>query len=255
MGVDIGVTTEEFVGNEDRRWLGTRMGTQDLRSITLDVSAFEAGHFTEKGAIPSGTLLGKITASGKYGPYGQSANEVQTVAIDGTGGTYALTFDGETTATLTYLNTSGDTAVILAALEALSNINPGDVTVTRGTPAGTSTTFTVTFKGQYSGQNVPQMTSTETLTGGAGTITHATTQAGGSTVSDGTEEAAGILFTTTQVGKAGDGSDFATASDVGAALFWTGVVKTAFLPVFSGTNKGELDDEARETLSMIRWED
>lgn len=68
-GFDIAVTTEGFEGNEDRRWMGTRKGTLDMRSITLDVSTFLAAHLADKGAIPSGTVLAKITSTGLYGPY------------------------------------------------------------------------------------------------------------------------------------------------------------------------------------------
>lgn len=69
MAFDIALTTRDFSGNEDRTWLATRKGFDTCRSATLDVSAFAAAHLTAKGAIPSGTLLGKITATGKLGPY------------------------------------------------------------------------------------------------------------------------------------------------------------------------------------------
>jgi hypothetical protein len=146
MAFDIGVKTKTFSGNEDRRWLGTRMGADQCRSITLDVSAFLAAHFTDKGAIPSGTVLAKITATGLYGPY---------------------------------------------------------------------------------------------TTAGAG----------------GLEVAAGLLFNTTPIGTVGDGSDFATASDVGAPLFWgPGIVKESYLPLNAGTTNGEIDAAGKADLPMIRWE-
>lgn len=105
-------------------------------------------------------------------------NEIQTLTFDATGGVYTVSFDGETSGSLTYLNTSGDTAVILAALEGLSSINPGDVTVSRGTPVGNVTIFTVTFTGAWAAKNVPAIAVTETLTGGGGTLVQATTQTG-----------------------------------------------------------------------------
>jgi head decoration protein D len=79
-GFDIAVTVEGFEGNEDRRWLGTRKGTQDMRSITLDVSTFLPAHLADKGAIPSGTVLGKITATGLYGPYDNAASDGRQTA-------------------------------------------------------------------------------------------------------------------------------------------------------------------------------
>lgn len=105
-------------------------------------------------------------------------NEIQTLTFDATGGVYTVSFDGETSASLTYLNTSGDTAVILAALEGMSSINPGDVTVARGTPVGNVTIFTVTFVGAWAAKNVPAIAVTESLTGGSGTLVQATTQTG-----------------------------------------------------------------------------
>ena len=56
-------------------------------------------------------------------------NETQTVRVtNATGGTFTLTFDGQTTAPIAFNATA---AAIQAALEALSNIEPGDVVVDR----------------------------------------------------------------------------------------------------------------------------
>jgi hypothetical protein len=191
--VDPSIKTEAFTP-ADQSWLASAHGTANGRPVTLDVSAFTAGTHYPDGFFKSGIPLGKITSSGLYAPYGASPGEAQTLTFDATGGVYTLVFDGETTPSLTYLNTSGDTAVIQAALEALSNINPGDVTVTRGTPAGAITIFTVTFGGQWAGKNVPQMTNTETLTGGSTTLVHGTTTAGGGATADGSETGVGFLL-------------------------------------------------------------
>lgn len=75
MAFDIAVTEQDYGGNEDRRWTATRKGYDTCRSVTLDVSTFLAAHISAKGAIPSGTLLGKITATGKYGPYDDAASD------------------------------------------------------------------------------------------------------------------------------------------------------------------------------------
>lgn len=77
-----------------------------------------------------------------------------------TGGTWTLTFDGQTTTGIAY-NASAST--VQTALEALSNLAPGDVTVVRN--AGSQ--YTVTFAGAYLGVNVPQMiVGYQSLTGG-----------------------------------------------------------------------------------------
>lgn len=91
--------------------------------------------------------------------------EIQSIAITGapTGGTFTLEFNGQTTAGIAYNATA---SAVQAALVALSNINPGDVTVT-GATALPSGTLTVTFGGQYAGTNVTQLLPSSTgLTGG-----------------------------------------------------------------------------------------
>lgn len=144
-GLNIGVTSEDILAAEDRRWLGTRLGTDQCRSITLDASSFLAYHVSERGLVPSGIVLGIITATGLYGPY--------------------------------------DNAAV-----------------------------------------------------------------------DGREVARGLLFNSTKLGD-GSGADLATAADVGAPLFWMGVVKISKLPTFAGGNVGELDAAAQTDLaSFIRFE-
>jgi hypothetical protein len=107
-----------------------------------------------------------------------AANEVQSVIATGaSNGNFTLTFDGETTANIAY---NANAAAVQSALEALSNINPGDVTVAGGPLP--STAVTITFGGQYANTNVPQMTANSGgLTGGTAvvsTTTGGTTSAG-----------------------------------------------------------------------------
>jgi len=87
--------------------------------------------------------------SGGFSPHNdQLTNENQTINVaNATGGTFTLTFDGQTTAPIAF---PLDNAAIEAALEALSNID--DVAVT-----GTGTR-TVNFRGNQSERDVPQMT-------------------------------------------------------------------------------------------------
>lgn len=90
-------------------------------------------------------------------------SEVQTVTITGTptGGTFTLTFMGQTTSAVPYNATA---SALQTALEALSNIAPGDVTVTGG--PGPGTPYVVTFGGVYAGTDVTAMTTTGSFTGG-----------------------------------------------------------------------------------------
>lgn len=92
------------------------------------------------------------------------ANEVQTVTITGgpAGGTFTLTYAGQTTAGIAY---NANAAAVQSALEALSNIAPGDVTVGGG--ALPTTPVTVTFTGTLAATNVAEMTASgASLTGG-----------------------------------------------------------------------------------------
>lgn len=78
--MDLSVRTETFnVG--DHRWLGSDHGVGDGDPVTLDISTFTEDDHDANGFIPSGTVLGKITASGLYGPYDADAvNGLETAA-------------------------------------------------------------------------------------------------------------------------------------------------------------------------------
>lgn len=92
------------------------------------------------------------------------ANEVQSLATSGTptGGTITLTFQGQTTAPIAY---NAAASAVQSALEALSNVNTGDIVATGGA-LGTNPVV-LTFSGaQYAGTNVPTITVTSALTGG-----------------------------------------------------------------------------------------
>ena len=222
------ITTQETV-TADRPWLLSLHGSDTAKTVTLDLTKFTADvHYTAgtslvpANRIKSGMPLGKITASGLYAPFAGMTNEVQTVTVTGspTGGTYTLTWSGQTTAAIPYNATATQ---VRTALEALSNIAPGDVTVTGGPHPGTA--MTVTFGGAYLGDNVAEMTATASLTGGSTPdVTIATTTAGGAAgASDGTQILAGLLFTETA---------FNTGSTkVGAAMLVHGDVAADKLPL------------------------
>jgi hypothetical protein len=83
-------------------------------------------------------------------------DERQTVALSDqiagvpSGGTFTLTFDGQTTGAIAY---NASAATVDAALEALSNIGAGDVSVS-GANGGT---WTIDFTGALAGTNVPAL--------------------------------------------------------------------------------------------------
>jgi hypothetical protein len=182
------VSTESY-GTGDQSWLGSTHGIYNCRSVALDMSLFTAAEHYPNGYIKSGYPLGKVTATELYGPYtGDSTDEVQTLTVGGSGLTsFTLTFGGQTTAAIAANATA---AQVQAALEALSSVGVGDVAVT-GNAGGP---WTVKFQGELANQNVAQLTATPT--GGTGTVTPATTTAGGADASsDGREVLAGYLYT------------------------------------------------------------
>jgi hypothetical protein len=81
IGVDIQPTTTETSVTADRRWLLSTYGTETNKTITLDLTQFAAGtNYTAAvnglpNLIPSGTPLGKVTASGLYAPYDSAASD------------------------------------------------------------------------------------------------------------------------------------------------------------------------------------
>lgn len=107
-------------------------------------------------------------------PSGAGTSEVQTITITGapTGGTFSLTYDGQTTAALAY---NATTAAVQTALQGLSSIGSGNATVT-GT-AGSS--YVVTFTGTLANQNVPTIVAVGTFTGGTSPAISVATTTGG----------------------------------------------------------------------------
>lgn len=76
--MDLTQRTESFLVG-DQSWLGSQHGTDTARSITLDTSTFTSGTHYPDGFFKSGLPLGKITATGKYGPYDDAAVDGRAV--------------------------------------------------------------------------------------------------------------------------------------------------------------------------------
>lgn len=104
-------------------------------------------------------------------------NEVNVVTISGgpTGGTFTITVNGQTTSGIAY---NADAATVQTALEALSNVAPGDVAVT-GSAGGP---YTLTWGGALANTDLTVTSSGASLTGGTTpAATTTTTQGGGIT--------------------------------------------------------------------------
>lgn len=132
-------------------------------------------------SAPTGALsVGETTAAAPTGTGSAlGTNEAQTVTITGTptGGTFTLTFKGQTTAAIAYNATA---AAVQSALEALSTIGAGNVTAAGGPLPGTA--VTVTFVGNLGNSNVTQMTAAGSLTGGTSPAVAVTTTTEGAAV-------------------------------------------------------------------------
>ncbi len=116
------------------------------------------------------TPAGGIRANG-YGPFeDELTDEQQTVRVtNATGGTFTLSWNGQTTAPIAYNATRED---VDAALEALSNIGAGDIQ-TSGGPVHTAI-VNVFFRRALKGANQPLITAAGAgLTGTSPTVTAA----------------------------------------------------------------------------------
>lgn len=210
-----------------RPWLMSMLGIEANQTVTLDLTAFDENlHWTEASKyqperkLKSGIPLGKNSTSGLFEPYAAVSNEVQTLTVTGapTGGTFTIAFSGQTTGAIAYNATA---AQVQAALEALSNVAPGDVTVT-GAAGGP---YTLTWGGAYLGEDVAAPTTVESFTGGTTPdITIATTTAGGTAASaTGADVFLGFLFT--------EVSFFPTSTKCAAPLMVHGQIDASKLPV------------------------
>lgn len=124
------------------------LGATDQPMMTVDATSITGG--------PADVVLSSEGYAG--------TNEVQQIELTygPDGGTFTLTYSGQTTASIAW---NADPSIIRAALEALSNLSDGDVDVS-GPPAGP---YVVTFIGTKAYTNVAQMTGTSSLTTSVGT--------------------------------------------------------------------------------------
>lgn len=243
--MDLAQKTETHLPG-DMSWLGSAHGVSDGISITLDTSAFtEADHYPD-GFFTPGIVLAKINSSGLYGPYAGRANEVQELTVDATAGTYTIAHpNGEITAAIAFDATA---AQVQAALLLLDAFEEGDVVVTGGPgDSGGTTPYTLTFGGQYAGENVPTLVAADVnLTGGGDSVTITQDTAGGSAVSTGLQVAKGHLLWPEKV-------DTVNLGDVGASLIDHGRVIEANLPSAGSMVNGGIDAAAKNALSQIRY--
>lgn len=146
--------------------LARQMAAGDWAEALAPADSLIDGWFSARGVTPVWHMDGMA-----------GTDEVQTVTITGTptGGTFTLTFAGQTTTPIAF---SATAAAVRTALAGLSNLAAEDVAVAGG--PGPGTPYTVTFSGgAVDGRDVPQMTATGSFTGGTTPAVAVTTTAGG----------------------------------------------------------------------------
>ena len=78
MGTELAQTSTAYA-SEDRRWLASDHGQDTNRPVTLNGDLFAAGPFPD-GRVPSGQVIGIVTATGLAGPYDNAAADGREVA-------------------------------------------------------------------------------------------------------------------------------------------------------------------------------
>ncbi len=161
-------------------------------------------------ATATGANIGLSVAAG---PGNVPVNERQVLTVKATAGEYDLTFRSpnpgstfQTTATIPFNAPASGPGSVQAALEALSNIGAGNVTVSEGPGDETGTTpYLIEFTGGYADVNVRKITTTNvSLSGGnpsgaaittaregGGAVETCTTVCTGETVAEGQETGQG----------------------------------------------------------------
>lgn len=122
--LSITLTYDQGSGATTLSGLGVSVSTEG-GATTADLSGFAQSDFTQTQAAQNSM----IQVDGY--PAGLATSEVQTMSRGPSpnNGTYTLTYEGQTTAAISY---NATTAAIQAALEALSTVNSGDITVGGG---------------------------------------------------------------------------------------------------------------------------
>lgn len=89
----------------------------------------------------------EVTVSGGFIGQKMTDDKVRYISVSGGAGTFTITVDNQTTDPINY---DALPAVVQTELEALSNVEPGDVSV-----GGTASNYTIVFKGQFENEKLP----------------------------------------------------------------------------------------------------
>jgi hypothetical protein len=181
-GHGLGADNSPLPDGVEMRGLGWRYGSFNAANWYLDneaaglgtASASDGGLYCGSCHTPHGEfgqLINSTRAQYRSQAGADAANAVQYAVLEGVTGTWTLTFAGQTTAALANNVTTAD---LDTALEGLSTIGSGNVTV-----AGTAGSYySVTFGGTMVSATQPQFEGSAT----AGTVTIVTQQGGSAAV-------------------------------------------------------------------------
>lgn len=185
--VSVGTTAGEWTWTPGpsaltRTTFSARKGTPSLLGVAGTAEEALGCVLTDLGLSFSRTAAQTLTGSGfgKAPDYSASidVNEVVTLTPSGTisGGTWTITFGGQTTTALAH---TANAAAIQAALELLSTIGTGNVLVTGGpiSATGPVVPVVITFRGTLANTNVGAVTvGIGSLVGGGSLAVSVTTQ-------------------------------------------------------------------------------
>lgn len=158
---------------------------------SIQPKTFAAG----TGILKPLTALSFNTSTKFFQVFGGTTNEVNTLtanAVPATAGTFTITVNGQTTAGIAFNATA---AAVQSALEALSNVEVGDVVAvqTAGANLGAAlAVVTLTWGGLLAGQDIAISIATGGLTGNPPVL--ATTVAGGVAQGQGTDTIRGFVW-------------------------------------------------------------
>ena len=167
-GLSITLTYNDGGDSSSSLTLPTMAVSTDGGTTTADLTGFAGSDFTQT-QVAQNSLI-KVDS---YPSDSMATSELQTMsrASSPTGGTYTLTYEGQTTSAIAY---NADTDTIKAALEALSTVNTGDITVGGGANGLADGDVTFTFSTNMGDVSMIYADGTNLVAAGNPTVTETT---------------------------------------------------------------------------------
>jgi len=231
---NIGAENVEVTGSAGGPWTIQFIGALKNQNLALMTGDFS-------GVTGATDILITLVCNG--GTAGGAGNEVQLLTVTGspTGGTFTVTYGGDTTSELEY---NASAATLETALEGLSSIGSGNVEVT-GSSGGP---YTVTFIGALGGQSLGNLsTDGSGLTGGTDPDVEV------EQVTDGSPGAGAILLIQDTDSKTGSHIAAAIEANPEAdALVWA-YGNSEFVPALAETSLSAKVDPVESTSWPFGW--